>query len=395
MKEAYIVSAVRTPIGSFQGSLSDIPVVELGARVIRGAIERAGIDADRVEEVLMGNVLQAGVGQGPARQAALRAGLSVEVPATTVNKVCGSGLKTVMMAAQAIRAGDQDLIIAGGMENMSQTPYLFSSARKGMRMGNAELLDSMLHEGLTCAIHGVHMGITAENIAEKYGITREEQDQFAVTSQKRVERAKQEGRFDDEMIGIEVPQKKGGFFLFQEDEFPRNGVTLESLSRLKPAFKEGGSVTAGNSSGINDGAAAVAVASEDTVEKYGLKPMARILSYASAGVDPAYMGLGPIPATHLALKKAGLTLDQIDLIEANEAFAAQSIAVMKELSLDPEKVNVNGGALSLGHPIGASGARILVTLLYEMKRRKSRYGLATLCIGGGQGVAMIVENTET
>lgn len=391
MREVVIASAVRTPIGSFMGTLADISAVELGARVIDAAIERAGISKDDVDEVIMGNVLQAGLGQGPARQAALKAGLRKEIPSTTINKLCGSGLKAVMLAAQAIKAGDFEVIVAGGMENMSQAPYLLMNARKGYRMGDSQVIDSMMLDGLTCAVHGYPMGITAENIAEKYNFSREEQDRFAVRSQNRAEEAIKSGRFKDEIVEVMVPQRKGDPLLFNQDEFPRAGVTEDGLAKLRPAFKKDGTVTAGNASGINDGAAAVVVCSGAVAERLGLKPLARIISYASAGVDPAYMGLGPIPATRLALQKAGLAIEEIDLVEANEAFAAQSLAVVNELGIEPEKVNVNGGAIALGHPIGASGTRILVTLLHEMKKRSSRYGLATLCIGGGQGVAMIVE----
>jgi acetyl-CoA C-acetyltransferase len=392
MKEVVIASAVRTPIGSFMGTLSEVSAVDLGAKVIEAAIERAGIPKEEVQEVIMGNILQAGLGQGPARQAALRAGMAPNVPATTINKLCGSGLKAVMLAAQAIKAGDFDIIVAGGMENMSQAPYLLPNARKGYRMGNGEIIDSMIHDGLTCAVHGYHMGITAENIAQRYGFSREEQDRFAAESQNKAEAAIKSGRFQDEIVEVLIPQRKGDPISFKQDEFPRSGVTVESLSKLKPAFMKDGCVTAGNASGINDGAAAVVVCSSEAANRLGLKPLARIVSYASAGVDPAYMGLGPIPASRLALQKAGLSVQDLDLVEANEAFAAQSLAVIKDLELDPEKVNVNGGAIALGHPIGASGARVLVTLLHEMKKRSGRYGLATLCIGGGQGVAMVVEN---
>lgn len=392
MREVVIASAVRTPIGSFMGALSDMSAIDLGARVIEAAIERAGVNKEDIEEVLMGNVLQAGLGQGPARQAALRAGLANEVPATTINKLCGSGLKSVMMAVQAIKAGDYEVIVAGGMESMSQAPYLLPSARKGYRMGNGQIVDSMINDGLTCAVHGYHMGITAENIAERYGFTREEQDQFAATSQNRAEAAIKQERFADEIVEVVIPQRKGDPIVFKQDEFPRAGVTADGLAKLRPAFKKDGVVTAGNASGINDGAAAVVVCSREAAERMGLKPLARIVSYASAGVEPAYMGLGPIPASRLALQKAGLSVDAIDLVEANEAFAAQSLAVVKDLGLSPDKVNVNGGAIALGHPIGASGTRVLVTLLHELKKREGRYGLATLCIGGGQGVAMVVEN---
>ncbi len=392
MREIVIASAVRTPIGSFMGSLSELSAIDLGARVIEAAIERAGITKEDVEEVLMGNVLQAGLGQGPARQAALRAGLADAIPATTINKLCGSGLKSVMMAAQAIKAGDYEVIVAGGMESMSQAPYLLPNARKGYRMGDGQVVDSMINDGLTCAIYGYHMGITAENIAERYGFTREEQDQFSATSQNRAEAAIQQGQFKDEIIEVVIPQRKGDPVVFNQDEFPRPGVTADGLAKLRPAFKKDGVVTAGNASGINDGAAAVVVCSREAAERLGLKPLARIVSYASAGVDPAYMGLGPIPASRLALQKAGLSIDAMDLVEANEAFAAQSLAVVKDLGISADKVNVNGGAIALGHPIGASGTRVLVTLLHELKKREGRYGLATLCIGGGQGVAMVVEN---
>lgn len=392
MREIVIASAVRTPIGSFLGSLADVSVIDLGARVIEAAMERAGVSKEDVEEVLMGNVLQAGLGQGPARQAALRAGLADSIPSTTINKLCGSGLKSVMMAAQAIKAGDYEVIVAGGMESMSQAPYLLPNARKGYRMGDGQIVDSMIQDGLTCAVHGYHMGITAENIAERYGFTREEQDQFAATSQNRAEAAIQAGRFKDEIVEVVIPQRKGEPIVFNQDEFPRSGVTADALAKLRPAFKKDGVVTAGNASGINDGAAAVVVCSREAAERLGLQPLARIVSYASAGVDPAYMGLGPIPASRLALQKAGLTIDAIDLVEANEAFAAQSLAVVKDLGISADKVNVNGGAIAIGHPIGASGTRVLVTLLHELKKREGRYGLATLCIGGGQGVAMIVEN---
>lgn len=392
MREVVIASAVRTPIGSFMGSLSELSAIDLGARVIEAAIERAGLNKEDIEEVLMGNVLQAGLGQGPARQAALRAGLADAIPSTTINKLCGSGLKSVMMAAQAIKAGDYEVIVAGGMESMSQAPYLLPNARKGYRMGDGQVVDSMILDGLTCAVHGYHMGITAENITERYGFTREEQDQFAATSQNRAEAAIQQGRFVDEIVEVVIPQRKGDPVVFNQDEFPRAGVTADGLAKLRPAFKKDGVVTAGNASGINDGAAAVVVCSREAAERLGLKPLARIVSYASAGVDPAYMGLGPIPASRLALQKAGLSIDAIDLVEANEAFAAQSLAVVKDLGISADKVNVNGGAIALGHPIGASGTRVLVTLLHELKKREGRYGLATLCIGGGQGVAMVVEN---
>ncbi|MFO7274795.1 MAG: acetyl-CoA C-acetyltransferase [Symbiobacteriaceae bacterium] len=390
MREAVIVSAARTAIGSFNGTLSTVPAHELGAAVIRAVLDRAGVNPEMVDEVLMGQVLTAAQGQNPARQAALRAGIPATVPATTINKVCGSGLKTVALAAQAILAGDADIVVAGGQENMSMAPYALTQARSGYRMGHGELIDTMIKDGLWCAFEDCHMGITAENIAAEYGITREDQDAFAAASQAKAEAAIKSGRFKDEIVPVTVRTRKSEV-VFDTDEFPRFGTTVEALAKLRPAFKPDGTVTAGNASGINDGAAAVLVMSADKARELGLTPMAVIRAYASAGVEPRIMGMGPVPATRKALARAGLTLDQIDLIEANEAFAAQALAVARELQFDMAKVNVNGGAIALGHPIGASGTRILVTLLYEMKRRKSRYGLATLCIGGGQGIAMVVE----
>jgi acetyl-CoA C-acetyltransferase len=389
--KAVIVSGARTAIGSFGGALSDVTATELGRIVIDGAIERAGIDRADVEEVIMGNVLQAGLGMNPARQSAIAAGIPDSVPSFTVNKVCGSGLKAVALAAQAIVAGDADLIIAGGMESMSRAPYLLKKARWGYRLGNDEIADSMLSEGLTCAMTACHMGVTAENVAAECGVPREAQDQFAAESQRRAEAAITVGRFDEEIVPVIVTQKKGEPMTFKVDEYPRRGTTAETLARLKPAFQKEGTVTAGNASGINDGAAAVLVASEDRARLMELAPMAAVVSYATAGVDPRLMGLGPVPAIERALEKAGLALKDIDLFELNEAFAAQSIAVMSKLRLDASRVNVNGGAMALGHPIGASGARILITLLYEMRRRDVRRGLAALCIGGGQGIAMVVE----
>ncbi|WP_303799394.1 acetyl-CoA C-acetyltransferase [Alicyclobacillus macrosporangiidus] len=390
-KDVVLAGAVRTAIGSFMGSLAPLPATQLGAVVLSAALERAGVEKEQVEEVIFGNVLQAGLGQNPARQAAIRAGLPDTVPSMTINKVCGSGLKSVMLAAQAIRAGDNELIVAGGMESMSGAPYLLEGARQGYRMGDQKVVDSMIRDGLWCAFCDVHMGITAENIAERHGITREEQDEFAAWSQQKAAAAIASGRFRDEIVPVHVPQRKGDPLVFDTDEFPRAGTTVETLAKLRPAFKKDGTVTAGNASGINDGAAAVVVASAERAEALGIRPMARIVSYASAGLDPAVMGLGPIDATRKALEKAGLTVDDMDLIEANEAFAAQSLAVAKALGFHREKVNVNGGAIALGHPIGASGTRILVTLLHELQKRQGRYGLATLCIGGGQGVAMVVE----
>jgi acetyl-CoA C-acetyltransferase len=392
MSKAVIVTGARTAIGSFGGSLKDVPVTELGRVVIEAAIARGGVDREEIEEVIMGNVLQSGAGMNPARQSAIAARIPDTVPAYTVNKVCGSGLKAVALAAQAIAAGDADLIVAGGMESMSRAPYLLTNARWGYRLGSGEIVDSMLSEGLSCAMACCHMGVTAENVASECGINREAQDEFAAESQRRAAAAISEGRFEEEIVPVLLPQKKGDPVSFARDEYARAGTTTDTLARLKPAFlKEGGSVTAGNASGINDGAAAVVVASEERARLMELTPMARVVSYASAGVDPRVMGLGPIPAIERALEKANLTLQDIDLFELNEAFAAQSLAVTGRLGLDASLINVNGGAIALGHPIGASGARVLVTLLYEMRRRDARRGLAALCIGGGQGIAMIVE----
>jgi len=390
-REAVIVSAVRTPIGTFNGGLKDVSATRLGGIAIKAALERAGVEPGQVDEVIMGNVLQAGLGQNPARQAAVQANIPIEVPSFTVNKVCGSGLKAVHLAAQAILLGDADIVVAGGMENMSQSPYLLEKARTGFRMGDQRLVDSMIRDGLWCAFGDCHMGITAENLCEKYGLSREELDAFAVRSQEKAAAALSKGIFKEEIVPVEVPQPKGAPVVVDTDENPRPGTNLESLGKLRPAFKPDGKVTAGNASSINDGAAALVIMSAETAEKRGLKPLAVIRANASAGGDPAIMGIGPVPATRKALQKAGLSLDDLDLVEANEAFAAQSLAVLKELGLNPDIVNVNGGAIALGHPIGASGARVLVTLLHEMRRRDARYGLATLCIGGGQGVATIVE----
>ncbi|KXG76180.1 acetyl-CoA C-acetyltransferase [Thermotalea metallivorans] len=390
MREVVIASAVRTPIGNFNGSLAGFTPGELGAIVIKEAIQRAGIRPEQVDEVYMGCILQAGHGQGVARQAAVKAGIPVEVPATTVNILCGSGLRTVSLAAQTIMTGDNDIVIAGGTEVMSQAPYLVKNSRWGHRMGHGEFLDSMIHDALTDVFNNYHMGVTAENVAEQWGITREEQDAFAVASQNKAEKAKKEGRFKDEIVPVEIKTKKGTV-IFDADEYIKEGVTLESLQKLKPAFKKDGTVTAGNASGINDGAAALVIMSREKAEELGIQPMATIVSYATTGVDPSIMGVGPVSASQKALQKAGLTADDIDLIEANEAFAAQSIAVVRDLGLNPEKVNVNGGAIALGHPVGASGARILVTLLYEMQKRDAKRGLATLCIGGGMGTALVVE----
>ena len=391
MTEVVIVAAVRTPIGSFGGSLKDISTVDLGSLVIKNAIERAGLEPEQVDEVIMGNVLGAGLGQNVARQMSVYAGVPVTSPAFTINKVCGSGLKAVQLAVQAVLCGDAEVVVAGGAENMSQAPYILPNQRWGSRMGNATVVDTMLRDGLTDGSEDYHMGITAENVAEQYGITREDQDSFALQSQKRAVAAVEAGRFKEEIVPVEIPQRRGEPLVFDTDEFPRKDVSLEGLSKLRPAFQKDGSVTAGNSSGINDGAAAVVVMSAEKAKELGVPVLATIKSYASAGLDPKVMGCGPIYASRKALEKAGLTVADLDLVESNEAFAAQACAVAKELNLDLEKVNVNGGAISLGHPIGASGCRILVTLLHEMQKRDAKRGLATLCIGGGMGTALIVE----
>ena len=391
MENIVIVSAVRTPIGNFNGALASISAVDLGAIVIKEVIKRSDIESAFVNEVIMGNVLQAGIGQNPARQSALKADIAKEIPSFTINKVCGSGLKSVALGAQAIACGDSEIVVVGGMENMSQAPYtLDSKVRTGTRMGNLPLRDSMIEDGLTCAINHYHMGITAENIAEQYGISREEQDALALRSQTLASQAVQSGIFDREIVPVLVKTRKGDI-LVNRDEYPKSETTTEGLAKLKPAFKKDGTVTAGNASGINDGAAALLLMTESKAKALGLQPLAKIRSYASAGVAPAMMGLGPVPATQKALKKAGLALENIDLIEANEAFAAQFLGVGKALHLNMEKTNIHGGAIALGHPIGASGARILVTLLYNLIERDKHLGLATLCIGGGQGISMIVE----
>ena len=391
MRDVVIASAVRTPIGSFGGTLKNTSARTLGAIAIKEAIKRAGIDSATIDEVVYGCVLQGGLGQNVARQAAMDAGIPKEVPAMTLNKVCGSGLRTVSLAAQMIKAGDADIIVAGGTENMSATGYAIPTARWGARMNDNKIIDMMTNDGLTCAFNNYHMGITAENVAEQWGLTREELDEFAAKSQQKAVAAVKSGRFKDEIVPVEVPQRKGDPIVFDTDEYPKDGVTPESIAKLRPAFKKDGIVTAANASGINDAAAALIVMSKEKADELGIKPLCTIKSYASAGVDPAIMGIGPISACQKALDKAGMTIDDIDLIEANEAFAAQSVAVGKDLGFDPEKLNVNGGAIALGHPIGASGARILVTLIYEMIKRDSKIGLATLCIGGGQGTTMIVE----
>ena len=388
MQDVVIVAATRTAVGAFQGALANISAVDLGAAVIRQLLSQTGLDVTEVDEVIMGHVLTAGAGQNPARQAAIKAGLPFAVPAMTVSKVCGSGLKALHLAAQAIRCGDAEVIIAGGQENMSLSNYVMPGARTGLRMGNSTLVDTMISDGLWDAFNDYHMGITAENLVEKYGITREAQDAFAAASQQKAVAAIEAGRFVDEITPILIPQRKGDPLSFATDEQPRAGTTAESLAKLKPAFKKDGSVTAGNSSSLNDGAAAVILMSAAKAEKLGLPVLARIAAYANAGVDPAIMGIGPVSATRRCLAKAGWSLEQLDLIEANEAFAAQALSVSKELGWDMSKVNVNGGAIALGHPIGASGCRILVTLLHEMIKRDAKKGLATLCIGGGQGVAL-------
>jgi len=391
MKDVVIASAVRTAVGTFGGALRDIPAIELGKVAVQEAFKRAKIKPEQVEEVILGNVLTAGQGQNPARQVLIRSGIPKEVPATTINKVCASGLKSVMMAAQVIKAGDADIVMAGGIESMSMAPFLLSGARWGYRMNDGALIDGMIHDGLLDIFNRYHMGITAENVAEKFGVSRQEQDALAFRSQQNAGRAITEGRFKDEIVPVMIPQKKGDPVAFQVDEHPRPGTTMEALAGLRPAFKKDGSVTAGNASGINDGAAAVLVMSAEKAKALGVEPLAKIKAYATAGVAPEIMGTGPVPSSQRALAKAGLTVKDLDLIEANEAFAAQAVYVNKTMGWDNEKVNVNGGAVALGHPIGASGARILVTLLYEMKKRKARYGLATLCVGGGMGGALIAE----
>jgi acetyl-CoA C-acetyltransferase len=388
--DAVILSGCRTAIGTFGGAFKDVSAVDLGTVAVREAVRRSGVRPDQVDEVILGNILQAGLGMNPARQAAIKAGLPDSVPATTVNKVCGSGLQSVMMAAQAIKAGDAEIVVAGGTENMTRAPYLLPGARWGERLGNGTVLDHMIHEGLTDAFHDIHMGVTAENLVERYGISRADQDAFAAESQRRAESAIESGAFKDEIVPVFVPGKKGETRV-DTDEHPRPGTTAESLAKLKPAFKKDGTVTAGNASGLNDGAAALVVAGTERAKRLGLSPLARIVSYAAAAVDPKVMGIGPVPAVRKALEKASLGADAIDLFELNEAFAAQSLAVLRELRLDAEKVNVLGGAIALGHPIGASGARILVTLVHALRARQRRYGLAALCIGGGQGVALVVE----
>ncbi|TLP71398.1 acetyl-CoA C-acetyltransferase [Pseudomonas nitroreducens] len=388
MQDVVIVAATRTAIGAFQGSLANIPAHELGSLVIRSLLERSGVKPDQIDEVILGQVLTAGAGQNPARQAAIGAGLPVEVPSMTINKLCGSGLKALFLGVQAIRCGDAEAIIAGGQESMSLAPYVLPKARTGLRMGHAELQDTLLRDGLIDAFNDYHMGITAENLAEKFGISREAQDAFAAQSQLKAASAIEAGRFKDEITPVLIPQRKGEPLSFDTDEQPRAGTTAESLGKLKPAFKKDGTVTAGNASTLNDGAAAVLLMSAERARSLNLPVLARIQAYASSGVDPSIMGIAPVTATRSCLEKAGWNLAEVELIEANEAFAAQALSVGKELGWNAEKVNVNGGAVALGHPIGASGARVLVTLLHEMLRLDAKKGLATLCIGGGQGVAM-------
>lgn len=388
-----IVAAARTATGNFGGSLAGIPAHTLGSTVIAEVVKRAGIKPEQVDEVIFGQVLAAGAGQNPARQAAIHAGIPESIPSMTINKLCGSGLKTVHLAAQAIKCGDAEIIVAGGQESMSQAPHLLPKSRNGQKMGDWKMQDSMLSDGLMCAFNNYHMGVTAENIAKKYDISREAQDVFAAGSQNKTEAAINAGKFKDEIVPVEIPQRKGDPIIFDTDEFPKAGVTAENLGKMRPAFDKEGTVTAANASGINDGAAAVLVMSESKAKELGLEVMATIKAYSSVGVDPAIMGTGPIPASTKCLEKADWSIDDLDLVEANEAFAAQAISVNKGMEWDTSKVNVNGGAISLGHPIGASGCRVLVTLLHEMKRSDAKKGLATLCIGGGQGVALAVERS--
>ncbi|HUO77524.1 MAG TPA: acetyl-CoA C-acetyltransferase [Thermodesulfovibrionales bacterium] len=392
MRDIVIASGVRTAIGSFGGTLKDVPAVELGGIVIREVLRRAKISHDKVDLVVMGNVLQAGLGQNPARQAAINGGISQYIPSTTVNVVCGSGMESVITAAQKIKAGDAEVVVAGGMENMSQAPYVMTHSRWGQRMGHTQVLDVMIRDGLWCSFGDTHMGITAENVAKKFSLSREEQDAYAALSQEKAEKAIKAGRFKDEIVPVVVPQKKGDPIPFDTDEYPKFGTTAEKLGKLKPAFDKKGTVTAGNSSGVNDGAAALLVMSADKAYKLGIKPLARIVSYDVRGCEPELMGIGPIFAVQSAIAKVKAELGkEVDLVELNEAFAAQAIACVKTLQIDPDKVNVNGGAIALGHPIGCSGSRVLVTLMYEMQKRDVKVGLAALCVGGGMGFAMIVE----
>lgn len=392
MRDVVIVSAARTAVGNFGGALSGKSAVELGAEAAREAIKRAGIAPEEIQETLVGNILSAGLGQNIARQVSIHAGVPETTPAMTINKLCGSGLRTVTMAAQFIALGDADVILAGGTESMSNAPYLLPRARFGYRMGHGEVVDSMIKDGLWDIFNDYHMGVTAENIAEEWGITRQAQDEFAAQSQQHAEQAQKNNRFAGEIVPVSIPRRKGDPIVVDTDEFPRHGTTADKLAKLKPAFKKGGTVTPGNASGINDGAAMLVVMSAEKAQSLGLKPLMRIVSYGNAALAPKIMGYGPVPATRQALQRAGMGIDELDLIELNEAFAAQSLAVVQDLKLNPERVNVNGGAIALGHPIGASGARILTTLVYEMQKQGAKNGLATLCIGGGQGSALLVEN---
>ncbi len=391
MTDVVIVAAGRTAIGKFAGTLAKIPAADLGAHVIRALLARSGIKPEQVSEVILGQVLTAGIGMNGARQASIRAGIPDMVPAMTINMVCGSGLRATHLAAQAIKAGDAQIVIAGGQESMSLAPHVMMDSREGFRMGDAKLIDTMINDGLTDIFNQYHMGVTAENVAKQFGVTRQDQDAFAVASQQKAEAAQKAGRFKDEIIPIEIPQRKGAPLVFDADEYPKHGATLDVLAGLKPAFDKNGTVTAANASGINDGAAAVIMMSADRAKELGLKPLARVRAYASAGVDPKIMGMGPVPASQLCLSKAGWKVSDLDLMEINEAFAAQAVAVNRQMGWDTAKINVNGGAIALGHPIGASGCRILVTLLHEMIRRDARKGLASLCIGGGMGTALAVE----
>ncbi|PYS91871.1 MAG: acetyl-CoA C-acyltransferase [Acidobacteria bacterium] len=390
-REAVIISAVRTPTGKFLGALKNFSATELGAMVVRESARRAGVRAEDVDEVIMGCVIQAGLGQNPARQAALKGGIPFGVSAVTINKVCGSGLKAVMLAAQGVQLGDAEIVVAGGMESMSNAPYLMPKAREGYRMGNATLVDAMIHDGLWCAFENYHMGHTGEVVAERYGVTRAEQDEYALNSHRKASAAIKAGKFRDEILPVEIPQKKGASVIFDTDESVREDTSLEALGKLKPAFKEGGSVTAGNAPGVNDGASAVVVTSLERARALGVEPLARIVAQATSGIQPELVMMAPVEAIQKVLRKTGWSLSEVDLIELNEAFAVQAVAIIRELKLDPQKVNVNGGAVALGHAVGQSGSRVLTTLLYEMKRRNVRRGLAALCLGGGNAVAMAVE----
>ena len=390
-REAVIISAARTPTGKFLGTLKGLTATQLGSLVVRESVRRAGVAVEDVDEVIMGCVVQAGLGQNPARQAALHGGIPFGVSAVTINKVCGSGLKSVMMAAQGIQLGDSEVVVAGGMESMSNAPYLLKQAREGLRMGDGKLVDSMIHDGLWCAFENYHMGNTGEVVAERYGVTREEQDEYALNSHRKAAAAIKAGKFKDEIVPVEIPQKKGAALVFDTDEAVREDTSLEALAKLRPAFREGGSVTAGNAPGVNDGASALVVTSEERARSLGVEPLARIAAQATSGIQPELVMMAPVEAIRKVVRKAGWSLNEVDLIELNEAFSVQAIAIMRELELDPAKVNVNGGAVALGHAIGQSGSRLLTTMLYEMKRRDARRGLAALCLGGGNAVALAVE----